>query len=396
MLKRTFGLCVLLCGVAVAEDAEPQLLWSTKIAGLQQGSAAVADGQVFAPVLGGTSVVSLDAASGKVRWTRPLADTSPYPPIIDKDSVYVITGSCTLYKLSRADGKVAWSRWLSSSISSMPTLSGGRVYAAAHDTPGRSGRMGGWHLVCLDAAKGKELWAAKIGNDILGAPLVDKGQAIVCTQDGDIHAFDIEKGKALWKADTSSSSMPVPCRDWLVYRWGAGLAAVKRADGTAAWNWEGKGHDTQPQAARPFLFPMIAGDRAFVALPGAQLECVDLTDRSTVWSWAGGEEVPGEPVMVAGRVYFGTSKGSVLSLSAKTGQTLWAVKTDATISDAPTIMDGTIYFHDLKGGVLAVDAATPEATGWSMWGGSPTHTGAMPRTQPENVVTPSAAEDPKK
>lgn len=396
MLRKTIGLCLLLCGAAVAEDAEARLLWTTRVGGLQQGSAAVADGQIFAPVIGGTSVVSLDAATGAVRWTRPLADSSPFPPIIDKDSVYVITGSCTLYRLSRADGKVVWSHWLAGSIDSMPTLSGGKIYAAAHDTQGHIQRTGGWHLVCLDAAKGKELWASRIGHDIVGAPLVEKGQAFVATQDGAVHAFELEKGKRLWKSEAAAASMPVPCRDWLVVRSGAGLVAVNRVDGVEAWRWQGAANDTRPRTGHEFFFPMIAGDRAFVSLPGAELVCMDLTDRSTVWSWSGGDEVPGEPVMVAGRVYFGTSKGSVLGLNAKTGQTLWAVKTDASIADAPTIMDGAIYFHDLKGGVVAIDAGTPEATGWGMWGGSPSHTGAMPPAQPPTLVTPSAGDPPKK
>jgi outer membrane protein assembly factor BamB len=277
----------------------------------------------------------------------------------------------------------------------MPTLSGGKIFAASDDKAGRSARSGGWHLVCIDAAKGKELWASKIGNDVVGAPLVMNGEAYVSTQDGAIRAFEIEKGKALWKLDGGARSMPVPSRDWLVLRSDGGLVAVNRKDGTEAWKWAPPQDVARPRAPHEFRFPMIAGDRAFVTVSATDLACVDLTERSTAWTWSGGEESPGEPVMVGGRVYFGTSRGTVLGLNARTGKTLWAVKTEASIADAPTIMDGSIYLHDIHGSILCVDAGTPEATGWSMWGGNPSHTGEPTCAPPGNVVTPSAADGEK-
>ncbi|KAF0239955.1 MAG: PQQ repeat protein / protein kinase domain [Planctomycetota bacterium] len=392
MLNRAAGFWILLCAVAVAQETNPKLRWSAKVSGIQQGSAAVSDGQIFAPVIQESAVVSLDAASGKVLWRQTLADTSPFSPILDKDSVYVITGSCTLYRLARADGKVLWSRWLAASIESMPTLSGGKIFAASSDTSFRWARAGGWHLVCLDAATGKELWARKIGTDVAGAPLVMNGQAFVCSKNGVLRAFDVEKGKALWVQDAHAQSMPVPCRDWLVYKSATGLKAVTRMDGKAAWSWDRANGDSRPREAHDFRLPMIAGDRAFVTLSETDLACVNLMDRSTVWTWSGGEEAPGEPVMVGGRVYFGTSKGTVLGLNAVTGRKLWEIKTEAAIADAPAIMDGSIYFHDRQGGLVCVDAGTPEATGWGMWGGSPTHAGPILSANPPNVVTPSAAD----
>lgn len=392
MLKHAVAVLALLAGIAVAEEAEPRLLWARQVQGISQGCAAVSDGQLFAPILGGSSIVSMDASTGEVRWTRPLSDSSPFPPIVDRDSVYVITGSCTLYRLSRQDGKVMWKVWLAGSIQSMPTLAGGKVYAAACEKPNHAPRPGGWHLVCLDAAKGKEQWAVAIGGDILGAPLVTGPAAYVSTHNGTLWAFDLEQQKVQWKVEAGAQSMPVICREWLVY-WGPeGLTARNRKDGTTAWTWKSEQPDAARQHAYGFRLPMIDGDRAYVPADANELACIDLADRSRAWTWSGGEEQPGGPVMVGGRVYFGTSKGTVVGLNAKNGKTLWAVKTDAMITDMPTIMDGKIYFHDLKGGVVAVDAATPDATGWGMWGGSASHTGATPPSQAPVVVTPSASD----
>lgn len=385
------ALLLLLCSLCRAEESEPRLLWSTKVAGLREGCVAVSDGQVIAPVVRGNSVVSLDAATGKVQWTRTLTDTAPYPPILDEQSAYVVTGSCTLYRIERTKGRVTWSRWLAGSIQSMPTLGDGVVYAAASDTPQRAARKGGWHLVCLEAAKGRERWAAPIGSDILGAPLVVGGQVFVCTHDGILRAFDGANGKPLWTAEAGAVSMPVPHLDQVAVRTSLGLRAFARADGAEGGRWSPE-VDRMPDrqgkpVARVFRFPMLAGDRAYGTFDGGELACLDLSAGTATWTWSTGGEEPGEPVAVGGRVYFGTSRGTVVGLDARTGRALWAVRTDAVIADAPAVQDGALYFHDLNGGVIAVDAGTPTATGWGMWGGNTAHTGGWNPGQERTTET---------
>lgn len=395
MLRNSLFLALVACAVASAEDAKPKLRWSVKLDGVNEGCAAVADGQIFAPVVNDRAVVSLEAATGKVRWKTALVDTSPFPPVIDKDSVYVITGSCTLYRLARADGKILWSRWLAGAIESMPTLSDGKIYAASLETADHRARAGGWNLVCLDAATGKELLATPIGTDVVGAPLVREGLVYVTTRSGEVRAFDFNKRRILWKCDKAGArSMPVPCRDWLVTRTDDGLCAVNVKDGSAAWKWDGLKNDSRARAGHEFRVPMISGDLMYAVVSPTEVACIDLKDRKTVWTWSTGEATPGEPVMVGGHVYFGTSKGVVYSLDAHSGRKDWEVPSSAAIADAPSVMDGSLYFHNRSGGMVSIDAATPSATGWGNWGGSSTHSGPT-KTGPAVVVTPSAADAAK-
>jgi len=392
MLTRAATIWLLLTGILFAESATGQLAWKSKVQNLGQGTAAVADGQIFAPIYGGSGLVSMNASNGEIRWQMQFHDTSPFPPIIDRDAVYVITSSCTLYSVSRATGKTLWSLWLAGSIDSMPTLCEGKIYAASSDYKNHGSRPGGWHLICLEAATGKELWARHIGADIVGAPLVSHGEVYVCTTNGILTAVDTRTGKALWARGMDARSMPALCRDWLVFHSDTGLAAANRKDGTQAWKYEPE-RATGHQRPRSFTYPMIAGDRAFVSLGNNDMTCLDLERRAPIWTWSAEGQVLGDPVMVGGRVYFGTADGSFLSLNARTGQTLWAVKTDGTIADAPAIMDGKIYVHDQKGALICLDAGTATATGWGCWGGNPAHTGDRePMGQPV-VVTPSAADE---
>jgi outer membrane protein assembly factor BamB len=394
MFQRTSAVCLLLALSAVAEDPKPALRWMARIPGLRDGCAAVSNGEIFAPVYSGSAVVSLDATNGQERWRTTLSDTAPYPPVIDGQSVYVITGSCTLYQLSRATGKVLWSRWIAPSISSMPTLSGGRVYAMSSDTRARRPRKGGWNLICLESAKAKELWAVPVGSDIVGAPLVHNGQVVITTISGRILAFDAATGKAAWTRESTATSMAVPFGETFVACTKQGLESVRHTDGTEAWRWQGVAPETGKQASSCGLrLPMVSGNRAFVSTSPTDVSCIDLQDRTVVWAWSGGDDAPGEPVMVGGRVYLGTSKGVVHSLDAASGKTLWSLPTEAEIADAPTIMSGNLYFHDRRGGLVCVDAATPSATGWSMWGGNASHSGPVEPEGGATVVTPSAGDE---
>ena len=137
MLKRALVLSMLLCGLASADpkpQAKGKLLWRSPVAGLGEGTAAVDGGFVFAPVTNMSAFACLDAKNGAVKWRTQLHDTTPFPPVLDKDSVYVITSSCTIYSLSRADGHEQWSRWIAPSIHSMPALCDGKLYAVGGES----------------------------------------------------------------------------------------------------------------------------------------------------------------------------------------------------------------------------------------------------------------------
>ncbi|MBI2922822.1 MAG: PQQ-binding-like beta-propeller repeat protein [Planctomycetes bacterium] len=393
MSMRAIGICLLLGSAALAEEAKGKVVWESRIPSLGNGTAAVADGWIYASVLNGSSFVAIDAHTGKVKWQTSLQDTSPYPPILDEDSAYVITGSCTLYRLARSDGKVLWSRWLSPSIHSMPALSHGRVYAAATQRQDRTER-GSWHLVCLDAKTGDELWAEPLGADILGAPMVGQEHVFVSLQNGELAAVEMGAGKTSWKKQVSARSMPVRYRDQLVFHVDRGMSMVDVRAGKESWTYTPDAGAAQGGQSTAFPFPMISGDRAYMVMSGTELHCVDMAKRGPAWKFSVNGHTLGAPVMVGGRVYFGASSGRFRSLDAATGTELWSVKTGGAVLDAPSIMDGRIYVYEVGKGIGCLDAGTPTATGFGMWGGCPEHTGAKEPLEPPVVVTPSAA-DPK-
>lgn len=394
MSMRAIGIAVLLCGIASAQEPKPKVIWDCKLPALGRGTAAVADGMIYAPLYDGSAFVAIDAEKGKVRWRTPLQDTSPFSPILDKDSVYVITSSCTLYRLARSNGEILWSRWLASSIHSMPALSEGKIFAAASDTRDRKPREGGWHLLCLEARTGVELWAEPIGADVLGAPMVNQGYACVSLQDGNVAALGVDDGKTVWKHPVSARSMPVPWRERLVFHSSEGLAAVERKDGDASLIYTPEGKSGTGGPSPEFAYPMVSGDHAYVSFNGIDLLCVDLANKHATWAYSEPGQNLGSPVTVGGRVYFGTSAGRLFCLDAGSGRKVWSVSPHGVLLDAPTIVGGRIYLYKQGRALTCVDTGNPEATGWGMWGGNPEHTGG--KKLEEQAVTPTPDGQPGK
>ena len=62
------------------------------------------------------------------------------------------------------------------------------------------------------------------------------------------------------------------------------------------------------------------------------------------------------PLLAAGRVFVGDSKGHIQALEAQ-GETLWSQKTDLRLSAGPALADGALIFGTLSGQAVAVEAS---------------------------------------
>jgi polyvinyl alcohol dehydrogenase (cytochrome) len=112
--------------------------------------------------------------------------------------------------------------------------------------------------------------------------------------------------------------------------------------------------------------------------PGLKVGDVARLKPKWVFAYPGGTMTYGSPTVVAGRVFIGTVKGSVLALDARTGCTYWAagsgaaIRTPVLVGEWPTASKGSgaharfvAYFGDMKAVEHAVNAETGEPL-WSV------------------------------
>jgi outer membrane protein assembly factor BamB len=101
------------------------------------------------------------------------------------------------------------------------------------------------------------------------------------------------------------------------------------------------------------------------------------------------------PALAGGKLYMGTVDGRIICMDPRNGETLWQADVGGRIWFEPAVVDGAVYAAMDDGTILRLETGDPEATGWSMWGGSAGHNGGAPAmgTSVTNS-TPGLSRDP--
>lgn len=100
----------------------------------------------------------------------------------------------------------------------------------------------------------------------------------------------------------------------------------------------------------------------FQSAQAAQITAAQVPDLKLKWAFGleGAKQVFGEPVVVAGRVFFSDDTGAVYALNAATGCVYWTFHAEAGVRAAVSVRiskpASIAYFGDLKANVYAVDA----------------------------------------
>ena len=103
----------------------------------------------------------------------------------------------------------------------------------------------------------------------------------------------------------------------------------------------------------------------FQSAQAAGLDKEKVTRLKLKWAfgYAGQTTAPAQPILAGGRLFFGSTDGTVYSLDARTGCQYWTFKAPATVRSAISIESlgqgrYAAYFGDTKANVYAVDAQT--------------------------------------
>jgi outer membrane protein assembly factor BamB len=229
--------------IIAVDIANGKVRWTRKLAdpvsqnglALDQAVVAVATGPEGAP--GGT-ITALDRGTGQVLWTSPLpTGAATWSSIAaDNDHIYATHMSTptdpskanyleTTLAFTAHTGKLAWKH---DGTAPRPSRPGGHVVALETALTGPSDSP---NLIGLDSDTGEQRWQRNL------TPLGDRadtadGRVVMAGPPGGLHVVDIATGKDVW-----SSSNP------------AGDVIATRANGIVLWNGTGNGSSTLYDAA---------------------------------------------------------------------------------------------------------------------------------------------------
>ena len=278
-----------------------------------------------------------------------------------------------LWSASLGDGEGR--RWLRQH----PIIANGRIYAT--DDKGE--------LVALDAASGKEIWAANavtvastrsklkfwkketIEAGLTGSPGVGNGLVVVGGRNGEVIAFG-EDGSKKWSAKVSSEvlSAPLITATRVIVRSNDGrVFGFDPADGTRKWVYD-RGLPTL--SVRGNSTPIGGDGVAYIGYDDGTLVALREDDGQRVWEQVVAEpegrtelarmaDIDGEMFLDGNQLFVVSYHDKVMAMDAASGQPLWTH--DAGGWSGAAVTADKVLLTDQHGNVWALN----KTTGDSLW-----------------------------
>jgi outer membrane protein assembly factor BamB len=242
------------------------------------------------------------------------------------------------------------------------SIDGNRVYAA-----GRKGEV-----AAFDLQTGRALWRTKTKLALSGGPGSGAGMVVVGSTFGDLVALNPTSGAILWKVRLNGEVLSAPAiseRLIAIRTVDGKLHAIAPADGKELWSTE---QQVPRLSLRGTASPVLTGDLVLCGFDNGKVEAVNVSDGSVAWETTispahGKTELErmddvDSTVRVSGAdVYAVGFQGRVSMLALDTGQTWWSH--DASSFRMLGLDDESIFISSADGDIVALR----RKTGAELW-----------------------------
>ncbi len=283
------------------------------------GGIAVIGGTIYATT-GRAEALSLDAATGKIGWRKPLGSPARSGPAVADGRLYLTTLDDRLIALNAADGERVWAFQAATTSTTVlagaaPAVSDGFVVAG----------FGSGDLVTVRAESGVLAWSDSLASArgrnslvdlsaIRALPVLDRGRVYAIGVGGLLVALDLRSGRRLWEREVGGGETPWLAGDWLfVQTLEQSLAAINRDDGRVRWIQDLPRWDN-PEKRRDPLFwtgPVLVSGKLVLAGSSELAVSVDPITGAVQGKQAlrGPASVP--PLAAAGSMFIVTDDGTI-------------------------------------------------------------------------------------
>ncbi|WP_242096249.1 PQQ-binding-like beta-propeller repeat protein [Sphingomonas sp. CROZ-RG-20F-R02-07] len=226
---------------------------------------------------------TIDGGSNRAR----LAAT----PVVADKKLFVVDVESTVHAFASDTGTVLWEKTIASPEGNRHARFGGGV---SYDDGKVFASDGLGDVVALNAADGKELWRAKPGGPLRGAPTISNGSLYVLTQDNQVFALSETDGKVQWAQSGTLETQGV-----------FGVAAPAASQGTVVTGFS-------------------SGELSAYRYENGRVLWQDALSRTSIsTSVSSLADIDADPVIDQGKVYAVGQGGRMVALDLGTGQRLW-------------------------------------------------------------------------
>lgn len=354
-------------------NERPQRIWHASIdAGSNRqrlGAAPVVGDLKLFVVDVEARVHAFDARNGRALWSAEIAKTDENRDArfgggvsFENGRVFATDGLGDVVALNAADGKEIWRAKPGGPLRGAPTVANGQVYVLSQDN----------QLFALSDADGKVQWTQSGSLETQGvfgvaAPAISSGTVVAGFSSGELNAYRYENGRTLWQdalsrtsISTSVSSLadidadPVMV-DGRVYAVGQGgrMVAVEVSTGQRLWEQNLAGIST----------PWVAGEWLFVLTDDARLVCLSRATGKARWiaqlrGFRNTKKRSGAitwfgPVLAGNRLWLTNSQGELATVSPTDGALGETIEASDGFSLPPIVSNGALFLLDQKGQLSA-------------------------------------------
>lgn len=332
----------LLTGVTSSTLGKPlKLLWSFEAGDAIESSPAIAGGAVYVGSATG-DLVSLDLATGKVRWKYKAAKDlgiGESSPAVAGGTVYVGDLDGTFHAVDVQTGKARWTFKTMGEIKSSPVVAGDRVLIGSYDGA----------LYCLAARDGKLLWKFQTENYVHGTPAVVEGIAYISGCDEKVRGIRISDGAEQFAFPSGGYTGASPAVAGSIAYFGNfnnEVVAVDLKSHKILWRYE------HPERHFPFYSSAaIVDGRIVLGGRDKMVHCLDRTGKP-LWTFQTRARIDSSPAVSGGIAYIGSNDGRIYGLDVKTGAKVWEYEAGSAVSSSPAIAGGKLVVGSVDGRLL--------------------------------------------
>ena len=281
------------------------------------------DGDTLYAGTGRAEVLAMAAATGSIRWRKPVGSPVRAAPTIAEGRIFVATLDNQLQALATDDGRRLWGF----QAPAMETIVLGLPAPAYADGVAVAGFSSG-ELVALRATSGSVAWsdnlAASRGRNSLldlaavrGLPVASEGRVFAGGLGGLTISLDLRTGRRLWEREIATSDTPWLAGEWLFVLGSEGrLAAVARSDGRVTWVSQLPLYQDEEEKKHPirWIGPVLAGDRLILGSSDARAIAVSPYTGEILGQQKLSGAMSVEPAVAGGTVYVITDDASLVAL----------------------------------------------------------------------------------
>ncbi len=243
-----------------------------------------------------------------------------------------------------------------------PVLRGGTLYAVDSDGD----------LTAFDQDKGDTLWGIDLDREVTAGLGASSSNLFLGTRKGQVVAISIETHKIIWQQNVSSQILAPPVTDGetvIVQTIDGKVHALSEADGKSLWVYR---RDGPSLSLRGTATPLIVQDAVVTGFSTGTLSALSLDKGRQLWEMTvahpqGRNEIERlidvdiQPLVKGYLLFVGSYQGKLVAIDLRSGRKVWS--RDISTFTGLAVDDKNIYVTDDSDSVWALE----QTTGSTVW-----------------------------